>query len=178
MADGHLNKCIDCTKKDTKNRINMLKNSDPSWVEKEAARQRDKEKRRYHTKLKGTDYLSEKRKKSSKKYKEKYPEKYKAKCCTRVVPAPEGYHNHHWSYQEQYCDDVIQLSESNHFFIHRYIKYDDATMCYRTKKGVLLDTKAKHVDFINNLLTSFDNASQIPKKYQGRRVCYQVSKYW
>ena len=46
MADGHVNKCIDCTKNDMHIRINELKlNSD--WVEKERARGREKYHRLY-----------------------------------------------------------------------------------------------------------------------------------
>ena len=41
MGDGHLNKCKDCTKKDTKERADELL-KDPDWVEKEQARHREK----------------------------------------------------------------------------------------------------------------------------------------
>ncbi len=41
MADGHLGKCKNCNKKDTKERIERVKH-DPDWREKERARCRDK----------------------------------------------------------------------------------------------------------------------------------------
>lgn len=78
MADGHLNKCISCNKKDTKRRTDFLTKTNPEWVHKEAQRQRDKESKRYHN-IKHTDYYKKKRAKDSKRYFEKYPEKYRAK---------------------------------------------------------------------------------------------------
>ena len=41
MADGHLNKCKDCTKKQTKEREQRLL-LDSEWKEKEKARHREK----------------------------------------------------------------------------------------------------------------------------------------
>lgn len=45
MADGHLNKCKDCNKRDTNNRV-ARKKLDPNWLIQEAARCREKENRR------------------------------------------------------------------------------------------------------------------------------------
>jgi hypothetical protein len=51
MADGHLNICKQCKKGDTRS-YQREKASDPEWAAREAERQREKEKRRYHEKLK------------------------------------------------------------------------------------------------------------------------------
>jgi ribosomal protein S27AE len=42
MADGHLNKCKVCTRKDTADRVDLLSKTDIGWVEAELKRQREK----------------------------------------------------------------------------------------------------------------------------------------
>lgn len=46
MKDGHLNKCKDCTKGDTKIRTDHLSKTDPEWILREMDRQRLKGKNR------------------------------------------------------------------------------------------------------------------------------------
>ena len=41
MEDGHINKCKTCTRKDTRERVEILRKN-PEWVEKEKKRNREK----------------------------------------------------------------------------------------------------------------------------------------
>ncbi len=77
MADGHLNKCILCNKKDTAVRVAFLEKNNPEWVKKEAQRQRDKETKRYY-RIKHTAKFKAQKRKNELSYKTKYPEKKRA----------------------------------------------------------------------------------------------------
>jgi len=150
MADGHLNKCKECTKKDVDHREKRLRN-DPEWVEKEKIRARDKYYRLYSD---GRHYLSAENKKiAMDKYRAKYPEKYLANNKSQRLKK-EGFEKHHWNYSEGFEKDVIWLTKKDHAFIHRYIQYDQERMMYRCtrsegryQQGDLLDTKFKHIRY-------------------------------
>jgi hypothetical protein len=150
MPDGHLNKCKNCTKKDVKLRENELKN-DPEWIEKERERNREKY---YRLQYKGKYYPNrEKKKETIKKYRQKFPEKYMASRYTELfLTKVPGYHLHHWSYNQEDWLDVIQLSISEHNTLHRNIKYNQETMKYENKDGELLDTKEKHLKYLELIL--------------------------
>jgi len=151
MADGHLNKCKDCTKKQSNKREKTLR-EDPKWVEAEKIRAREKYHRlEYKDKYKPT---SEQKAKIIKRYKEKYPEKQLAKNkCSRLVK--KGFNFHHWSYNEEHWKDGIHLTISEHNKLHRYLIYDQERYMYRCtisieafQQGELLDTKARHINFL------------------------------
>jgi glucan-binding YG repeat protein len=134
MADGHLNKCKDCTKRDTKERELTLR-SNEDWREEERARHREKYYRlNYKEKHKPTP---EEKKKTMEKYKSKYPEKYAAKSVSQRIPKENPTnHHHHWSYNEEHWKDVFELTIKEHNIIHRYMEYDQERMMYRASRGV------------------------------------------
>lgn len=145
MGDGHLNKCKDCTKKDSKERL-YDKLKDPIWVESEQKRHREKYHRLdYKEKHKPTP---EKKKEAVGKYFLKYPEKRTATLAAQNIESNLG-HNHHWSYNKEHRKDVIDITEKDHAKAHRFIVYDQERMLYRRyDNNELLDTKEKHLEWI------------------------------
>lgn len=147
MADGYLNKCKECNKKDVRDAY-LVNVQDPLYVIKERERGRDKHYRLYANSLK-TD--PEVKKKAMAKYRDKYPEKRRAVLLSQHIYAPSGSEKHHWSYNEQHYKDVIILPASLHIKIHRYLIYDKRTKMYKTIEGTLLDTRQKHELFISKV---------------------------
>ena len=149
MSDGHLNKCKVCTKDDTKKRLEELVN-DKEWYESEKKRHREKYYRLdYKEKHKPT---SEEKKETMTRYIEKYPEKHKAKIAIGRSYKQQGYHQHHWSYNDEHLVDVISLEIKDHYFLHRHIIYDQERMMYRRiDTMVLLDTKEEHLKYFQEI---------------------------
>jgi hypothetical protein len=150
MADGHLNKCKECTRIDSDKREKELRNN-PEWVESEKVRSRDK----YH-RLGYKDVhkpTKEQKKIDMDRYKLKYPEKVRAKSKSgKLKPFCQGNHLHHWNYGEGFEKDVIELLPFLHYGLHRYIIYDQERMMYRRcDTNELLDTKEKHLDFFEQI---------------------------
>jgi len=146
MADGHLNKCVKCTKKDVLNDY-KIKSKNPDWIEKERARGREKAKR---LKFK---INPDTRKEANERWKIKYPEKIQAHySCSNLKPPVIGMEKHHWSYNEDHYQDVIWLSKSDHMKAHRFIVYDQERMMYRKLDLELLDNKKDHELYIKEMI--------------------------
>lgn len=146
MLDGHLNKCKECTKKDTAKLLNY-KMKDPEFREAERARHRGKYYRLgYKDKHKPTP---ESKKKAMQRYKNKYPEKVEARNFTQSLKKDNpSFQFHHWSYQKEHFKSVIELSIEDHNTAHRFLKYDQNFKMYRDASGNLLNTKEKHTTYI------------------------------
>ncbi len=152
MSDGHLNKCKSCTKKDTAKRAFEL-SLNAEWMEKEKDRHREKYYRLgYKEKHKPT---KEDKKRTMIDYNNKYPEKVSAKSKSgNIQPKVKGNQLHHWSYNIGHEKDLIELSKSGHYFLHRHIIYDQHFKMYRRKdNGTLLNSKEKHLAYFEELKT-------------------------
>lgn len=145
MADGHLNKCKDCTKKDTKGRTNRL-SDDPEWIKSEQARGRDK----YYRLYQGIKTPPDTKKKCIENYNSRYPEKVAAKMAMGKTTYEPGIERHHWSYNDEHLVDIIPLRAKDHYTAHRFLEYDQPYKMYRRIDTMeLLDTKAKHEAYIS-----------------------------
>ncbi len=159
MADGHLNKCKDCTRKDTKDRSRELMD-DPAWVESEKARARNK----YHRLGYGDKHKpsAQMKKLQIMRHKEKYPEKYAARIIAQRLERPNGTQLHHWSYRIENAKDVICIAPREHYTLHRFLTYEPEQMCYRTIDGELLDTRDKHVAFLKQVIPDAKSQNTMP----------------
>tara|TARA_R110000782_G_scaffold238781_1_gene325158 strand:+ start:110 stop:655 length:546 start_codon:yes stop_codon:yes gene_type:complete len=154
MGDGHLNKCKDCTKKDSSEREQELKKN-PEWVDQEKKRSREKYHRLGYKELHKSSY--DKKKEYQNKYQSLFPEKVQAQNKSSHL-GQKGYHKHHWSYNEIHYKDLIYLLMEDHYFLHRHIQYDQEQKMYRAMKdtesffkGELLDSKDRHEYYYTQL---------------------------
>ncbi len=149
MKDGRLGKCKICTKNDTKTRADQL-SLDQNWIKEERSRHREKYHRlEYREKHRPTPEM---KLKAMHKSRSKFPEKYKAKSAAQSIKITKGNNRHHWSYNNEHFKDIIELTVMQHNFIHRFLVYDQSYKMYRKIDTMeLLDTKEKHLEYINTI---------------------------
>ena len=138
MADGHLNKCKDCTKNDTKVRTDVL-SLDPNFIESERLRHREK----YHR----LGYC-EKQKIWDKDKPWKKTQTYKN--LSRKFKTPKGFELHHWNYNTEFLEDVILMEIKQHRNLHKYLTLDLKGRIFKTE-DTYLNTKRNHLEFIDSL---------------------------
>lgn len=145
MTDGHLNKCKECTKSDTKRDYDR-KAKDDIWVEKERARGREKYHRigykdRFFKTGKMNRFLNN------------------ANRDLRVRGFDmDGKEAHHWNYNKP--KSVIILSRKAHHRIHKFITVNrEDKFCY-TIDGECLDTEDKTLKYYAEVLSRYDDLNE------------------
>lgn len=144
MADGHLNKCKECTKKDVHTKY-VENAQDPSYVEKERARGRDKYKRLYgnfnpeifDTRPKVRRFEMYSRTSMTRDTRRRVQARYPELVLTPDICV------HHWTYSRPY--HVYLVSKKTHTEIHHLTRYIIDCDCFADlTTGEMLDTVEKY----------------------------------
>lgn len=145
MADGHLNKCKDCTKKDTNQHYHSTRDDiHRVWHDRQLSRTRAA------GEVKNLSPIQYPRHYTQKDRDRQYA---KRKLHRKLEPCPQGFHYHHWSYQHADVLDVFVLAIDTHKRLHRYMVYDAEQMKYRRLDGVLLDTREAAQQYYDYVLS-------------------------
>lgn len=152
MLDGHAGRCKECSKKEVKENTEKNKLTNPNYVEEERLRGRDKYDRLCSD---GRDKKPtyEQKKETIQRYHDKFPEIRKAHLATINMKCEvKGNNLHHWSYNDEHLQDVIELTVKQHKTAHRFLVYNQEAKMYETLNGVLLKTKEIHELYITQYI--------------------------
>lgn len=138
MADGHLNKCKVCTKKDVKKDYDR-KSKDAAWVERERLRGREKYQRLGYK----DKYFC------NKTQRELHPICVRRKLKKLNIDV-QGKEAHHWNYNKP--KSVILLSRKAHHVIHRNVIVSREDRFLHTLDGLCLDTEEKTISYYTAVL--------------------------
>lgn len=142
MRDGHLNKCKECCREVADIREKKLRENS-EFCKKERLRSKE----RYYRLGYG---MKQYEKDKLKPYKNA-----KYKNLSRKLKLSSEENPHHWNYN--FIEDVIVLKKNFHRFIHRYLKINETTLIFETIEGQILDSKEKHLNYINKLEILFNS---------------------
>ncbi len=136
MRDGHLNKCKTCCKEVADLREKKLREN-PEFCEKERIRSKEK----YHRLKYG-----------KRQYEINQSKSYingQYRNLSRKLKLTSEENVHHWNYN--FIDDIIILNRMFHRFLHRYLRLDKYTLIFSTKNGQILDSKEKHLQYVEEI---------------------------
>lgn len=136
MADGHLNKCKDCSKQDSAFHYNAMR-VNPEWVAAERERSREKYKRLgYSGKYFRTRDL--------------HGEGNINRTLRRMGIDMDGKEAHHWNYNHPLS--VFILSKSTHKRLHRHLIVNRKDKYLYTEDNVRIDTSEQASVIFNDIL--------------------------
>lgn len=145
MADGHLNKCKECTKKDV--HLNYeIKSDNEEWVESERERGREK-----YNRLGYKDIYKPK----------KYQESSAYKNLTRNIGKLfdlNGKELHHWNYN--IINSFFILSRKAHKMIHKFIYVNEDDFCtYLKSDNTKIENEQMAIEITRKILieNGFEN---------------------
>ena len=143
MRDGHLNKCKECCKEVADIREKTLRKDSEDFCEKERLRSKEKY------------YRLNYREKQFEQNKLRLYKNSTYKNLSRDLKLSSDKNSHHWNYA--LLEDVIILDKMFHRYIHRYLILNKDTLIFTTKDGEILDSKEKHLHFIEKIKIIYNN---------------------